>query len=219
MLSSKPVDETPFARRLKQTDFSAHTVVVVGFDPIRTQLDALVSQAPLLPAPFREFVQIPQLTSSIEIRTLLGGSPDFEWIIHARDEQAAVKLENLINRGVAIGKEMILAQMSQQVQGDDPVQQASAQYFRRLVDHIAGLVKPTRAGDRVTIAIETQGGPAMAGILIALLLPAIQAAREAARRNASINNMRQISLAMLNYHDVHKTFPPRANPTTRASRY
>jgi len=45
------------------------------------------------------------------------------------------------------------------------------------------------------------------GIPVALLLPAIQAAREAARRTQCANNMKQINLAMLNYHDTYKVFP------------
>jgi len=48
---------------------------------------------------------------------------------------------------------------------------------------------------------------AIIGILVALLLPAIQAAREAARRSQCLNNFRQIGIAMHNYHAALGTFP------------
>lgn len=57
------------------------------------------------------------------------------------------------------------------------------------------------------------------GFLAALLLPAVQQARTAARMSQSKNNMKQIGLALWNYHDNHRTFPPGGTTTSEGKSY
>jgi type II secretory pathway pseudopilin PulG len=209
LLSAQGTADSPIARRLQKTALSADAVAILSIDSVREQVNALLAQVPPLPPPFQEFTKIPDLTSDVEVRVQLGGKPDFELTFHARNNQAA-ELERLLLQAIAVGKEAVLAQVTRELKGDDPVEQATAQYMRRVVDHFAGVLKPVRTDDRVAISLHSGGGAATIGVLVALLLPAVQAAREAARRTASMNNMKQIALAMHNYHDATKFFPQRA---------
>ena len=110
-------------------------------------------------------------------------------------------------------KTMFLASTLTVSAGEGQVGAATRSYFTRLANTIEKRMLPKRDGVTVTLEAGIGGATSASsvGMLVALLLPAVQQAREAARRSASKNNMKQLLLAFHNYYDFYKHFPARAN--------
>lgn len=209
MMNAQAAD-SPLLKLLRAAPADRHVLTIAVLDPIRDLLRGQLAAAPPLPLPFERFKQLPEHLSSIELRLNVATSMDSELILRSPSAAAAQQVHEMLITALTMGKQLVQAQVARQAASQDPVEQATARYAQRLTEHFAGLLQPKLDGERVTLVVKGEGNVATSGVLVALLLPAVQAAREAARRGQGVNNLKQIALALHNHHDVHRKFPARA---------
>ena len=202
----------PASRLLDRVEGRPNLAVVVAVDPLRPMIAKAMGLNPL-PAMLAGFAKIPDLIVAVEAKATLAGGPAVSLTLRARDEEAAKQLEAMLNALLDMGQMVAREQINQKAKSEDPVEQAGAKYGNRVLGRIVDMARPVRKGDSLMLS-GTGGGQtqiASAGIAIGLLLPAVNAAREAARRAASMNNMKQIGLAMLTHASAIGKLPARAN--------
>ena len=111
---------------------------------------------------------------------------------------------------MVIGEQLILQALKNEQQVSAEVKAAAMQYMQRLKAFLSKAELWTVNGNEIAIKGEFAYTVPTIGVLTGLLLPAVQSAREAARRMQSSNNLKQLLLSIHNYHDAFKRFPARA---------
>ncbi|MGD9636218.1 MAG: DUF1559 domain-containing protein, partial [Pirellulales bacterium] len=172
------------------------------------------------PAEAKPFLELPNLIAAIDLAFNVTNSSPTLLAIHANDAASADKIESLYHLAEDMQRKNVATEAAKLQQSDDPIQRALGKYLERMSKSNVETYTYQRHGDDlILLKIDSSTASpqnqmiivAVTGILVALLLPAVQAAREAARRNQSINNEKQLILAMHNYHDTRKSFPAHAS--------
>jgi hypothetical protein len=214
MLDGQEPPDTRLAAMLAAAGSQHDAVAVLDVDPIREMILAVIEEeAPPLPEPLEELKQVPTLLAAAQLEVNLTGGRASRLELVAVDDDSAGELERILNGGLDFGRQMALMKMEADMEDPEaPIQQAALQYARRISQTLVEVVRPQREGDRLALTYQPAPGQqaqgiAAAGVLVALLLPAVNAARAAARRTTSMYELRQLGLALMNYEAVHGRYP------------
>lgn len=179
---------------------------VFEVDPIRTRME-LQTKRPQASAVLSAFAPLWRDTRLVVVGAKLIGNTNVHVTAYCESEDGAVKVERTAGSLVPLAKNMIaeakdkFAKLPREAQG--PVSTMIA-FMETLLDE----VKITRDGRMVSVRADTPG--TAIPILVAAILPAIQQARTAAGNAQTRNNLKQIALALHNFHDVNRHFPTAA---------
>jgi hypothetical protein len=189
---------------------SEHFTALLSVDPIRDFVEENLPPKNQLPPPFQGFRDLPELVDSIAIRLNFNDNPTNSIEITGVDADAATEIDETIRNGISMGRDLLMGSLAEQMGENDALYSAVEAYNDRVGAILEQKLRPTVEGNKLTFEAKNSAqltNAATVGTLIGMLLPAVQQVREAARRTAGLNQLRQIALASLNYESAHMHFP------------
>jgi type II secretory pathway pseudopilin PulG len=218
LTAKEPPKVTRLAASFAAADQGDDLLAMIDVSQVRALINMGLSHAEI-PPELASLKQLPNLVKLVELRVNISRPAPSSLIVTANNEADAEKVVGVFEEMKQLLAAKWTVEAQKQLASEDPIEQAAGRYSLRMSRLMDDRLQLEREGDQLILIRSDMTGQgsnpmvttATIGVLVALLLPAVQAAREAARRNASMNNMKNILLAMFNYEAAKKTYPPYAN--------
>ena len=130
---------------LKRIAEPPDALAVLLVEPIRPLIAGSLAMVPV-PPPLADLKKVPDLLNSVGAKVNLTGNMAMSLTLRATDEEAAEQLQQIIDNGIAMGRQTMLAQMTARPAGDDPLEQAMVQYSKRASDRMMQSLRPCARG-------------------------------------------------------------------------
>lgn len=187
-----------------------HINAFVSVEEFQPFIDENLPAKQDLPWQLKQFRDLPEQIESLSLRLNFKEGAVNELKVTAYDEQSGKKVMKTLEQGLSMGRGMLMSSLAQQMRDQPTMLEAIESYDNRVGDRIEEMLKPEVDGRTLTFntkSTQQVSNAAVIGTLIGMLLPAVQQTRAAARRVGSMNQLRQIALACLNYESAHLRFP------------
>ena len=195
---------------IKRASVSGEVLAFADIESSRTVVNQAMQAIPgMLPPAITNLKRIPDMVDAIEIGIKTDGRIKTELVVHTSDADVAEEAGEIISTGLEFAAEMFVGSVAAQMDFNDPVQEAFVEYVQRMTNDYRQKLSPQVNGNKLAVNLDEEA--TIVPILVGMLLPAVQQTRTAARRSQSMNNSKQMMLALHNYAAVHGSLPAQAS--------